>query len=198
MVAFVGSGVMARCIYSIFTVNYHGQAHSARERDLPGRLRVVARAGERVARVRHLVRAVLVRDSVRAVQEEDRLQGLAAVHDAHRSQGPDVARLHGMKSSSLRAAGVAACLALVIVSRRLRRRRSADQANRQRRPAPSRRRSRVATRRGRADAVAAAASRHCRAPLDRRCRVTRAAASGARSSCRSRAATRSSRRMPTT
>ena len=25
MVAFVGSGVMARCIYSIFTVNYHGQ-----------------------------------------------------------------------------------------------------------------------------------------------------------------------------
>ena len=25
MVAFVGSGVMARCIYSIFTVNYHGK-----------------------------------------------------------------------------------------------------------------------------------------------------------------------------
>jgi predicted acyltransferase len=25
MVAFVGSGVMARCIYSIFKVNYHGQ-----------------------------------------------------------------------------------------------------------------------------------------------------------------------------
>ena len=25
MVAFVGSGVMARCIYSIFTVSYHGK-----------------------------------------------------------------------------------------------------------------------------------------------------------------------------
>ena len=54
MVAFVGSGVMARCIYSIFTVNYQGKRISLESCDLPGGFRVVAGAGERVARVCHL------------------------------------------------------------------------------------------------------------------------------------------------
>ena len=37
MVAFVGSGVMARCIYSIFKVNYDGKSIPLQDGDLPGR-----------------------------------------------------------------------------------------------------------------------------------------------------------------
>ena len=77
MVAFVGSGVMARCIYSIFKVNYHGQPIALESRDLSVGVRVVAGPGERVARVRDHVRGVLVRRALRAVQEEHRLEGLA-------------------------------------------------------------------------------------------------------------------------
>ena len=67
MVAFVGSGVMARCIYSIFKVTYAGQRISLQPGIYRHALRLVALAGERVARFRARVRGVLVRGPAPAV-----------------------------------------------------------------------------------------------------------------------------------
>ena len=75
MVAFVGSGVMAR----LHLLDLHRQLSTVRSfrsrGDLQGWFRVVARAGQRVARVRDHLRSVLVRGALRAVPEEDLFQG---------------------------------------------------------------------------------------------------------------------------
>ena len=106
MIAFVGSGVMARCIYSIFTVPIPREVNSPRNCDIQGGVRVVARTGECLVRLCGDVRPLLVRHPLRCCTGSE---------SSSRSDVP-VSLLpfsHNMKQTSLRGTRVAVGLALV-------------------------------------------------------------------------------------
>ena len=75
IVAFVGSGVLARCIYTLWKVDYAGKP-TPMETVIYNRLRIVARAPGRVARNGGRNGTVLVRGTDCDVPEEDLPKGL--------------------------------------------------------------------------------------------------------------------------
>ena len=108
MVAFVGSGVMARCIYSIFTVNYDGKKISleaAIYRSLFASWLEPVNASLAFAIT---FVSFWFRDPLRALPEEE--------SSSRSTPGPNVALSALMTQTSLRLFGSARCLAVALFS----------------------------------------------------------------------------------
>ena len=78
IVAFVGSGVLARLIYTLWHVELPRPIRGAAGCDLPDRVSAVAAAEGGVAGVRFELCSAVVRDSYRALQAEYHFEGLTA------------------------------------------------------------------------------------------------------------------------